>query len=42
VLLVVFGALGLGVAAYGGLMWALRVPELRGMVRAVMGRIRRK
>jgi putative peptidoglycan lipid II flippase len=42
VLLVVFGALGLGVAAYGGLMWALKVPELRGMVRAVLGRIRRR
>ncbi|MDY6874128.1 MAG: murein biosynthesis integral membrane protein MurJ [Chloroflexota bacterium] len=41
VLLVVFGALGLGVAAYGGLMWALKVPELRGMVRAMLGRIKR-
>lgn len=42
VVLVVFGALGLGVAAYGGLMWALKVPELRGMVRAVLGRIKRR
>ncbi len=42
VVLVVFGSLGLGVASYGGLMWALKVPELRGMVRAVVGRIRRR
>ncbi len=35
------GALGLGVAAYGGLMWVLKVPELRGMVRAVVGRMKR-
>ncbi len=42
VVLVLFGALGLGVAAYGGLMWALKMPELRGMVRVLVGKIRRK
>ena len=41
-LLVVFGALGLGVAAYGGLMWALKMPELMGMVRALVGKLKRK
>ncbi len=42
VVLVLFGALGLGVAAYGGLMWALKMPELRGMVRVLVGKIRKK
>jgi hypothetical protein len=37
-----FGALGLGIAAYGGLMWALKMPELLGMVRAVVRRVRRE
>lgn len=41
-LVVVFGALGLGVAAYGGLMWALKMPELRGMARVLVGRLKRK
>jgi len=37
-----FGALGLGIAAYGGLMWALKMPELLGMFRTLMRRIRRE
>lgn len=36
------GALGLGMGIYGGLMWALRVPELQGMMRAVSGRMKRR
>ena len=39
---ILFGALGLGVAVYGALMWALKMPELMGMVRALVGKIRRK
>jgi len=30
------------VGVYGGLMWALKVPEVIGTVRALVGRIRRK
>jgi putative peptidoglycan lipid II flippase len=41
-LVLVFGALGLGVAVYGGLMWALKMPELMGMVRALVGKLKRK
>lgn len=40
--IVLFGGLGLGVLVYGGLMWALKMPELMGMVRALVGKIRRK
>lgn len=36
-----FGALGLGAAVYGGLMWALKMPELIGMMRAVVRRLKR-
>jgi len=36
-----FGALGLGAAVYGGLMWALKMPELMGMMRAVVRRLKR-
>jgi hypothetical protein len=32
----------LGVAVYGGLMWALKMPELMGMVRALVGKLKRK
>jgi putative peptidoglycan lipid II flippase len=35
-----FGALGFGMVAYGGMMWALQVPELRGMLRMLIRRIR--
>jgi len=34
------GALVVGVLVYGGLMWVLRMPELRGMVRALLSRIK--
>jgi putative peptidoglycan lipid II flippase len=37
-----FGALGVGVAVYGGLMWVLKMPELRGMVRVLVSRIKRE
>lgn len=37
-----FVSLGLGMAVYVGLMWVLKMPELRGMVRAVVGKIRKK
>ena len=36
-----FGALGMGVMVYVGLMWVTKVPELRGMARAVMQRIKK-
>ena len=39
---VLFGGLALGVGVYGGLMWALKVPELMGVVRALVGKIKRK
>ena len=39
---VLFGGLALGVSVYGGLMWALKVPELMGVVRALVGKIKRK
>ena len=39
---ILFGALALGMAVYGGLMWALKMPELMGMVRVLVGKIRRK
>ena len=39
---ILFGGLGVGVGVYGGLMWALKVPEVIGTVRALVGRIRRK
>ena len=42
VVIVLFGALALGVAVYTGLMWALKIPELRGMVRVLLGKIRKK
>jgi len=35
-----FGALGLGIAAYGGLMWALKMPELLGMFRTLVRRVK--
>jgi len=40
--LIFFGALGLGVIVYGGLMWVLKMPELRGMIRAVVGKITKR
>jgi hypothetical protein len=30
-----FGALGAGLAVYVGLMWILKMPELRGMLRGM-------
>jgi hypothetical protein len=39
---VLFGGLALGVGVYGGLMWALKMPELMGVVRALVGKIKRK
>ncbi len=39
---ILFGGLGVGVGVYGGLMWALKVPEVMGVVRALVGRIRRR
>jgi len=39
---ILFGAFALGMAVYGGLMWALKMPELMGMVRALVGKIKRK
>jgi len=36
-----FGALAVGMAVYIGLMWVLKMPELSGMGRALMQRIRR-
>jgi len=41
-LLMVIGALVLGLGAYLGLIWVLRVPELRGMVRVFKNRVTRK
>ena len=41
-LVILFGALAVGVAVYCGLMWALKMPELMGMVRVLVGKIRRK
>ena len=40
-LVILFGALGLGVAVYLGVMWALKVPELRGMLRVMIKKIKR-
>jgi len=40
-LIELFGALGVGFAAYLGLMWALKMPELSGMVRSFTRRMRR-
>jgi len=37
----VFGALGVGLTAYVGLMWALKMPELMGMLRTLVRRIKR-
>ena len=39
---ILFGGLALGVGVYGGLMWALKMPELMGVVRALVGKIKRK
>jgi hypothetical protein len=39
---VTFGALGVGVVVYVGLMWALKMPELLGMVRVLVSRIKRE
>jgi len=39
-LLELFGALGLGVVVYVGVMWILKMPELRGMVRVLVSRIK--
>ena len=36
-----FGALGAGFAVYLGLMWLVKMPELRGMGRALMQRLKR-
>ncbi|MDF1519835.1 MAG: murein biosynthesis integral membrane protein MurJ [Brevefilum sp.] len=36
-----FGALGIGLAIYVGLMWMLRMPELLGMFRTLMRKIRK-
>lgn len=41
VVIELLGALGLGVLVYGGLMWALKMPELGGMVRVLLSRIKR-
>jgi putative peptidoglycan lipid II flippase len=38
---IVAGALAVGVGAYGGLMWLLKVPELRGMVRTLLQKVKR-
>ena len=40
-LVIVGGALVLGLAAYLGLMWLVKMPELRGMVRTVVRRMKR-
>jgi len=40
-LVAVFGASGFGLIAYVGLMWALKVPELRGMVRTLVSKVRK-
>jgi putative peptidoglycan lipid II flippase len=36
-----FGALAAGLAAYVGLMWVLKMPELRGMIGVLVSRVRR-
>jgi putative peptidoglycan lipid II flippase len=36
-----FGALGVGSAVYVGLMWAVKMPELRGMVGVLVSRIKK-
>ncbi len=40
-LLIVFGALVFGLGAYFGLMWVLKMPELRGMARTLVSRLKR-
>lgn len=40
-LLTVLGGLGLGLGVYIGLLWLLRVPELRGMIRTLKKRFRK-
>ena len=37
-----FGALGVGVVVYVGLMWAVKMPELLGMFRTLMRKIKRQ
>jgi putative peptidoglycan lipid II flippase len=39
---IVGGALGFGLAVYLGLMWLLKMPELRGMMRALVRKIKRE
>lgn len=41
VLVELFGALGLGLAVYVGLMWALKMPELMSVVRTLVRRLKR-
>jgi hypothetical protein len=36
-----FGALGVGVVIYVGLMWVLKMPELLGMFRTLLRKIRK-
>jgi hypothetical protein len=36
-----FGALAVGLTVYVGLMWVLKMPELRGMGRALVSRIKK-
>jgi putative peptidoglycan lipid II flippase len=36
-----FGALGAGFVVYVGLMWVLKMPELRGMMTAMVSRIKK-
>ena len=38
-LLSIFGAMSLGLVVYVGLLWVLKVPELRGMIRALKNRL---
>ncbi len=37
-----FGALGAGLVVYVGLMWVLKMPELRGMMGALMQRVKKR
>jgi hypothetical protein len=40
-MLILFGALTVGVVVYGGLMWLLKMPELLGMIRTLLRRLNR-
>jgi putative peptidoglycan lipid II flippase len=40
-LIELFGALGVGFTAYLGIMWGFNIPEIKGMIRMLMGRMKK-